>query len=93
MSFGRLNPEPFSAMEFIRPAFLIRYPSIFIPTTAYAHVFCYAGVLLTVEIPQLFGQKFHFNPQQIGYQFVPIIIGYVVSSVVVVDGRFRRDIC
>lgn len=43
-------------------------------------VFNYAFVLLTVEIPQIFGEKFHLNTQQIGLQFLGMIIGGIVGE-------------
>jgi hypothetical protein len=43
-------------------------------------VFVFASVLVAVELPQLFGTKFHFNAQQLGYQFVSLIIGSVIGE-------------
>lgn len=37
-------------------------------------------MLLTVEIPQLFVPKFAFNSQQIGLQFLGIIIGSIIGE-------------
>jgi cytochrome c biogenesis protein CcdA len=51
-----------------------------LPTIAYSIVFGFASVLLTVEIPQLFTPKFHFNAQQIGLQFLGMIIGSVLGE-------------
>lgn len=56
------------------------YPSVMIPAIAYSMVFVFGSVLITVEIPQLFGEKFHFNPQQLGLQFIAIIIGTVLGE-------------
>jgi hypothetical protein len=38
-------------------------------------IFIFGSVMITVEIPQLFGEKFHFNTQQLGLQFLGTIIG------------------
>jgi hypothetical protein len=51
-----------------------------IPAASYAMVFLFCSVLLTVEIPQLFAQKFHFNAQQIGLQFLSIVVGSVIGE-------------
>lgn len=51
-----------------------------IPAVAYSMVFLFASVLTTVEIPQLFAQKFGFNPQQLGLQFIAIIIGSIIGE-------------
>lgn len=37
-------------------------------------------MLLTVEIPQLYVPKFGFNPQQIGLQFLGLIIGSIIGE-------------
>lgn len=53
---------------------------VLIPAIAYAMIFLFGSVLITVELPQLFGQKFGFNPQQLGYQFLGIIVGSVIGE-------------
>ncbi|KAL2013195.1 hypothetical protein VTN00DRAFT_720 [Thermoascus crustaceus] len=53
---------------------------ILVPACAYAIVFCYANIALIVEMPIAFGEKFHFNPQEIGLQFIAIIIGAVLGE-------------
>ena len=53
---------------------------ILIPAVAYAMTFLFGSVLITVELPQLFGEKFGFNPQQLGLQFLGIIIGSVIGE-------------
>jgi MFS family permease len=43
-------------------------------------VFCLAGVLITIEIPQLYVEKFHLNTQQVGLQNLSIIIGALIGE-------------
>lgn len=43
-------------------------------------VFNFASVFLTVEIPQIFLPKFGFNAQQIGLQFLGMIIGSIIGE-------------
>lgn len=80
LNFRRLDPKPLRAIEFIQPAFLARYTSIVIPAVAYAITFGFCSVFLTVEIPQIFIPKFEFNPQQLGLQFLGIIIGSIIGE-------------
>ncbi|KAM3416101.1 hypothetical protein BST61_g9582 [Cercospora zeina] len=80
LTFGRLDPNPLEWSEFIQPLMLFKHPSIVIPTVAYSIVFGFCSVLLTVEIPQLFVPKFGFNAQQIGLQFLGIIIGSIIGE-------------
>lgn len=67
-------------MEFISPLFLVTRPSVLIPALAYSIVFLLAGVLPTVEVAQLFAEKFEFNAQELGLQYLGFIIGGVVGE-------------
>ncbi|TVY85993.1 hypothetical protein LAWI1_G008258, partial [Lachnellula willkommii] len=79
LNFGKLGPNPLSWRDFWMPIRLFAYPNILLPTVAYSMVFNFTSVLLTVEIPQIFTPKFHFNAQQIGLQFAGMIIGSVLG--------------
>jgi hypothetical protein len=43
-------------------------------------VFVFAAVLTTVEIPQLFQEKFDLSPRGICLQFIPLMIGSVLCE-------------
>lgn len=88
--FGRINPEPIRIADFFRPYLMLLQPTVLLAGLSYAVSFTYASVLLTVETPQLFGMKFHFGPQQIGYQFVALIIGSILGEQF--GGRFSDAI-
>ena len=60
---------------FYQPILLAGKASVVIPAVSYAIIFGFASVLNTVEIPQLFAMTFTFNPQQIGLQFIAVIVG------------------
>ncbi|GLA62965.1 hypothetical protein AtubIFM54640_004102 [Aspergillus tubingensis] len=60
----RINPRPLKIREFIEPLLL----------------FCYGNIALVVEMPIAFGKKFDFDSQQIGLQFIAIIIGCVLGE-------------
>jgi len=80
LNFSRLDPSPLRLFEFLQPILLYKYASILIPTVAYAIVFNFVSVLMTVEIPQIFIPKFGFNPQQLGLQFLGMIVGSVLGE-------------
>jgi MFS family permease len=80
LTFKRIDPTPFKAIEFIEPLFMARHMSMLLPSVAYSIVFGFTSVFLTVEIPQIFLPKFHFNAQQIGLQFLGMIIGSVIGE-------------
>ncbi|KAJ5611169.1 hypothetical protein N7510_007888 [Penicillium lagena] len=78
--FGRVSKTPLKLIDFLTPLTSARHHIIWIITAAYTIIFNFAFVLLTVEIPQIFGEKFHFNTQQIGLQFLGMIIGGVLGE-------------
>lgn len=78
--FRRIDPTPFTLFEFISPLRMVAYPCVMIPAAAYAMVFLFGSVLVTVEIPQLFAEKFHFNAQQLGLQFLGLIVGSIIGE-------------
>jgi nitrate/nitrite transporter NarK len=80
MTFKRIDPRPLAVRDFYHPLELASKPCILIPAIAYAMTFLFGSVLITVELPQLFGQKFQFNAQQLGLQFLGIIIGSVIGE-------------
>jgi hypothetical protein len=88
LNFHAISPFPIKATDFWAPIKMAIYPSVLIPTIAYSISFNFTSVLLTVEIPQIFTPKFHFNAQQIGLQFLGMIIGSVVGEQV---GGFGSD--
>ena len=79
-SFRRIDPTPLRLYDFIQPLMMFRHMCILIPAVSYAMVFLFASVLTTVEIPQLYGPKFKFNPQELGLQFIAIIIGTIIGE-------------
>ncbi|KAE8372402.1 major facilitator superfamily domain-containing protein [Aspergillus bertholletiae] len=76
----RIDPRPLKPREFIESIFMYRYPRILVPTIAQCVVFCYANTAITVEMPIAFGQKFHFDAQQIGLQYIAVIIGSLLGE-------------
>ena len=75
LTFKCIDSTPLRLHDFCGSVFLGKFPTVLLPTIAYSLVFGFANVMTGIEIPQLFGEKFHFGPQQIGYQFVGTIIG------------------
>ncbi|QSZ34262.1 hypothetical protein DSL72_005852 [Monilinia vaccinii-corymbosi] len=80
LTFHRIDPAPLRIYHFVHPLTLVAKPCIVIPAIAYAMTFLFGSILITVELPQLFGEKFGFNAQQLGYQFVALIIGSVIGE-------------
>ncbi|KAJ2993450.1 hypothetical protein NUW58_g1843 [Xylaria curta] len=86
--FRHIDRTPITLWDFIHPLRLALYPCVAVPTIAYVMVFNLAAVLPTIEMPQLYVEKFHFNTQEVGLQFVAIIIGTLLGEYI---GGFCSD--
>ncbi|KAL4737006.1 major facilitator superfamily domain-containing protein [Aspergillus similis] len=80
LPFRRIDPTPLKLSEFYHPLTLVIRPTVFIPAFAYAMVFLFGSVLITVEVPQLLQEKFGLNAEQLGLQFLGVIIGTVLGE-------------
>jgi MFS family permease len=66
--------------DIIMPFSLAQNPRVLIAACAHAITFCYANIAIVVEMPTAFGEKFDFDAQQIGLQFIAIMIGCVLGE-------------
>lgn len=80
LTFRRIDPRSFTTWEFIEPLSMVRHAFVIIPSAAYSMVFLFDCVLVTVEIPELFQEKFGFTPEQLGLQFIGIIVGSLLGE-------------
>lgn len=76
----RITTRQFQLRDILAPFSLAKHPRVLIPACAHAITFCYANIALIVEMPIAFGEKFNFDAQQIGLQFIAIIIGCVLGE-------------
>lgn len=51
-----------------------------IPAAAYAMVFLFGNILPAIAVPQLLQPKFNLNNEQLGLQFLGLIIGAIVGE-------------
>lgn len=80
LQFKRIDPAPLTWRDFIQPLGFAFKPCVMIPAAAYSMIFLFGSILITIEIPQLFPQLFHFNTEQVGLQFLGVIIGSVLGE-------------
>lgn len=76
----QISSHSFRVRDIVAPFSLVKYPRVVIATCAHAITFCYANISLIVEMPIATGEKFHFDAQQIGLQFIAILIGCVLGE-------------
>ncbi|KAJ5715656.1 uncharacterized protein N7483_012837 [Penicillium malachiteum] len=79
-SFRRIDPTPLRFYDFIHPLTYVTKPCVMIPAAAYAMIFLWGSIMLTIEIPQIFPAQFGFNTQEVGLQFLGIILGSVIGE-------------
>lgn len=80
LSFRRIDPTPLRLSEFYHPLTMVKHARVFIPAIVYSMVFLLGGVLLTVEVPQLLQLKFGLNAEQLGLQFIGVIVGSILGE-------------
>jgi len=86
--FSRIDPTPLTWRDFIHPFSYALRPCVAIPAVAYAMVFLLASIMIAIEIPQVFVDKFHFNTQQIGLQNISLLVGSLLGEQL---GGFSSD--
>lgn len=75
-----LTPYTFTVKDILRPFAFFFNHKVFLATLAYSVTFSYANVALGVELTSIYHQKFDFNPQQIGLQFIAFILGCILGE-------------
>ncbi|KAF3407088.1 hypothetical protein DPV78_000995 [Talaromyces pinophilus] len=79
-SSSRIGSTPMTVAKFSCPFKMLKYMTILIPIYAHTMIFNLSAAMLTVEIPQLFALRFGLNAQQIGLQFIGIVVGAIVGE-------------
>lgn len=80
LNFGRINPRKLTIHDYFEPLRMTARPCAVLPALAYSTVFLFGSILTTIEIPQLFEQKFKLNTEQIGLQFIGVIVGSLLGE-------------
>ncbi|KAJ5591995.1 uncharacterized protein N7459_002364 [Penicillium hispanicum] len=88
LSLRRIDSTPMRFAEFYHPLTLFANVPVLLAAIAYAMVFLFASVMGSVEVPQLLQSKFKLNAQQLGLQFLGLIIGSLLGEQL---GGFMSD--
>ncbi|KAJ7627379.1 hypothetical protein FB45DRAFT_749735 [Roridomyces roridus] len=73
-------PSLITLFDFIHPFRYIFSPRVCFPAISYAMIFLWASVMPTILMPQIFPEKFHLNTQQVGLQFLSVIVGSLIGE-------------
>lgn len=79
-TFKRIDTTPITWWDYFQPLTFATRACVIIPAATYSMIFLFGAILIPVEIPQLFGEKFHFNAQQVGLQYIGMIIGSLIGA-------------
>ncbi|KAK6197437.1 major facilitator superfamily domain-containing protein [Scheffersomyces amazonensis] len=75
------NPgKPLALNVFWRPFKLVTNFNVCMAVIAASIAFCYANIVLVVELPQAMGILFELDAQQLSYQYIALIIGSVIGE-------------
>lgn len=80
LGFRRINPRKLAVSDYFEPLRMVVRPRAVLPALSYSTVFLFGSILTTIEIPQLFEEKFRLNTEQIGLQFIGVIIGSLLGE-------------
>lgn len=79
-TFRRIDPTPIRPVDFIAPLGLITRCDVVIAAVSYSTAFLWGSVTTTFEIPQIFPETYGFNNQQVGLQYIGIILGTLIGE-------------
>lgn len=65
---------------FVRPLKQAASFNVTMAVIAASITFCYANILLVVEMPQTFGVLFHLNAQQLSLHYIALIVGSIIGE-------------
>ncbi|KAJ3492520.1 hypothetical protein NLG97_g5335 [Lecanicillium saksenae] len=80
LAIRRIDPTPFTIVELFHPFIYALRWRVAIPAAAHAMTFLFCSVMTTVEIPQLFAERFSFGAEALGLQFLGLIIGSLLGE-------------
>ncbi|CAN8101227.1 unnamed protein product [Discula destructiva] len=83
LHFRRINPRRLTLDDYLEPLRMITHPRAMLPALAYSIVFLVGSILTMVEIPVLSENKFNLNAEQIGLQFIGVVLGSLIGEQVV----------
>jgi MFS family permease len=84
LMIGRAHPTRRLHMkDFLRPFYMLRYPSVLVPTAYYSISFAYGSILFIITSANLFREVYHYKPQQTGLLLgIPITLGSLIGELV-----------
>ncbi|KAL6889948.1 putative MFS transporter [Trichoderma evansii] len=79
-NFPRLDKTPLVWSDFIAPFYLCRHVRVVLPACVYALQYCYSNLSIITEIPGVLGNLFNLDAQEVGLQYLAVIIGTILGE-------------
>lgn len=80
LGFNKRTDKDVNWSIFIRPLKQAMNFNVAMAVIGASVTFCYANILLVVEMPQTFGVLFNLNAQQLSLHYIALIIGSVIGE-------------
>ncbi|CUM49414.1 uncharacterized protein AC631_05751 [Debaryomyces fabryi] len=80
LGFCRQTDKELNWKIFIRPLKQAASFNVSMAVIAASLTFCYANILLVVEMPQTFGVMFDLNAQQLSLHYIALIVGSIIGE-------------
>lgn len=80
LGFRKQTEKEVNWAIFIRPLKQAVNYNVAMAVIAASVTFCYANILLVVEMPQTFGVLFHLNAQQLSLHYIALIVGSIIGE-------------
>lgn len=80
MGITRLRRVPLNPWDFVHPLTLLARPCVVLPACAYAMIFLFGSILPSIEIPQIWPEKFGSDTQEVGLQYISLIVGSILGE-------------
>ncbi|OAQ64368.2 MFS transporter [Pochonia chlamydosporia 170] len=84
----RIDPSPLDPKSFISPLRFTFRICVSLAAVSYAMIFLWGCVMTSLEMPQIFPEKFGLNTEQVGLQNIGLIVGTILGEQI---GGFASD--
>lgn len=96
LSFGRISPKPISFLEFFRPLYMLKYPSVGLIAFSWCLGVAMPDIGISNIVPIAFGKVYGWSPYAQGLSNTGFLVGCIIGEAFagkvsdVVSGRCPR---
>ena len=79
-SFGRISPKPISFLEFFRPLYMLKYPSVGLIALSWCVGVAMPDIGISNIVPLAFGGVYGWGPAAQGLSNVGFLVGCIIGE-------------